>query len=189
MANSIQNVVMQGASGKIGKTLVFRQMRNGETRIANRPMPRSTPLTPDQEAFRERFSSAAYLAKSLVADPILAQQYRAKAKPGQTAYNVAMRDCLIAPQIKSINLEDYSGAIGNVISIWAVDDFKLVSVKLRLLQSDDTLIEAGDATLDTNGRFWTYAATAINAALSGTKVEVTASDIPGNKTVEVSTVD
>lgn len=189
MAKSIQNVVMQGASGKIGKTLVFRQMMNGETVIANRPKPRSKPLTPDQEAFRDRFSNAASLAKSLIEDPILAQQYLAVAKPGQSAYKVAIRDCLVAPQIKSVDLEEYSGSIGNVISIWAVDDFKIVSVKLRLLQSDDTLIEAGDATLDTNGRFWTYTATALNATLSGTKVEVTASDFPGNKTTEVLTMD
>jgi len=189
MAKSIQNVVMQGASGKIGKTLVFRQLSNGETVIANRAKPRGKkPLTPAQEAFRYRFQNAAYMAKIFSQDPILRPRYLAKAKPGQSAYSMALKDCLTAPQIKGINLDAYNGTIGSLISIRAVDDFKVASVRVRILKANDILIEKGFATLNDNGLDWTYVATVANTPPAGTKVEVTVSDVPGNETVEVATI-
>jgi len=187
MAKSIQNVVMQGASGKIGKTLVFRQLSNGETVIANRAKPRTLPPSVHQEANQSRFLNAIYLAKILAVDPILRPQYLAKAKPGQSAFNMALKDCFNAPKIKGIHLDAYDGTIGSLISIRAVDDFKVVSVKLRVLKSNNSLIEQGLATLNNNGLDWTYIATVNNASPSGSKIEVTVSDVPGNQTVEVIT--
>lgn len=188
MAKSFLNVVMQGASGKIGKTLVFRQMRSGETVIANRPKPSDLPLTPGKQAFREKFLNATYLAKKVLHDPMFGPQYLAKKRPGQGAYTVAMKDCLTPPKIMGIFLEGYNGAVGDIISIRATDDFMVTTVKLRILKADDTLIEQGTASLDEFGIDWIYVATVANNPLAGTKVEVTARDIPGNETVEVATI-
>jgi hypothetical protein len=188
MAKSILNVVMQGASGKIGKTLVFRQMRNGETVISNRPKKRTVPLTIAEEEHRERFLEASYLAKRLAKDPVFGPQYLAKAAPGQSAYTVAMTDCLLPPQIKAINVDGYGGTAGDTITIRAIDNFKVTEVKLRILDASDMLLEAGSATLDENDLNWIYQVTAPNFTLAGTKVEVTAIDVPGNKTVETVTI-
>ena len=187
MAKSIQNVVMQGASGKIGKTLVFRQMSNGDTVIANRAKPRNAPPTPNQEAHKTKFQDAISLAKKLAKDPILRPQYLAKANLGQTAFNMAVKDCLNGPKIKGIYLDSYDGAIGSLISIRAVDDFKVASVKLRILKANNSLLEHGLAIPNDNGLDWTYIATVNNNSPSGTKIEVTASDVPGNETVEIIT--
>ncbi len=163
MAKSILNVVMQGASGKIGKTLVFRQLQNGETVIANRPKPRVKPLSSAEEAHRERFLDASF-AKS--------------------AYTVAITDCLTSPTIKEIILDDYSGTIGDVISVRAIDDFNVQTVRVRIMKADNTLLEEGFAVLSDEDLNWNYVATLANASIAGTTIEVIASDIPGNKTVK-----
>lgn len=183
MAKSNLNVVMQGASGKIGKLLVFRQQHDGETVIANRPKKSSRPLHPNLAATRNKFQSAIYKAKRLVKDPMYGPMYEAKKKPGTSAYLAAMADCLNAPQIKEIFLENYTGQIGDLITIYAIDDFMVASVNVRILVSDE-LIEEGAAALDAHGLDWVYTASALNNTLSSTVIEVTARDIPGNKTVE-----
>lgn len=187
MAKSIQNVVMQGASGKIGKTLVFRQMRNGETIIANRAKPSNLPLTPAQETHRSKFIRASYLAKSLLLDPMFGPQYLAKVSRGRTAYNVALTDCLTAPKIMEVSLKDYNGTIGDQIAVRATDDFMVTAVSLRILEADDNVIEEGMAALDNIGLDWVYVATVANSS-AGIKIEITVTDVPGNETVEVISI-
>ena len=96
---------MQGVSGKIGKTLIFRQMKNGTTVIAMRPKPRTKPITPAEAATHQRFKEAAHIAKKRAQDPILRAQYLAKAKPGQSAYLVALTEYLNTPKTKQETLE------------------------------------------------------------------------------------
>lgn len=188
MAKSIQNVVMQGASGKIGKTLVFRQMPNGETVIANKAKRRTKPLTANQEAVVDKFQQATYMARILASDPVLGPAYKAKAGPGQSAYILAMKDCLTPPTIKSIDTLGYTGAVNQGIVIRATDDFKVESVRVRILKPDDTVLEQGIATIQYNNLDWVYVSTLVNGSLLGTKIEVTAIDIPGNETVETVTI-
>ncbi len=106
MAKLINNPVMQGVSGKIGKTLIFRQMKNGTTVIAMRPKPRTKPITPAEAATHQRFKEAAHIAKKRSQDPILRAQYLAKAKPGQSAYLVALTEYLNTPKTKQETLEN-----------------------------------------------------------------------------------
>ena len=96
MAIQTQNVVMQGVSRKIGRTLVFRQMKNGTTVIAQRPKPRSKPVTAAEALTHDRFRAAAHIAKKRSQDPMLRPQYLARAQPGQSAYFVALKEYLNA---------------------------------------------------------------------------------------------
>jgi len=105
MAKLINNPLMQGVSGIIGKTLIFRQMKNGTTVIAMRPKPRTKPITPAEAATHHRFKEAAYIAKQRIQDPILKAQYLAKAKPGQSAYLVALTEYLNSPKTKQQTLK------------------------------------------------------------------------------------
>lgn len=181
---------MQGASGKIGKTLVFRQAENGETIIANRAKKSRKPPHPKQLESIDKFTVAAYIAKIYAKDPILGPQYAEKGKKLQkTAYNMAMQDCLRPPIIKTVDLGHYSGAIGSIIVVRAVDDFKVTSVTVKIIAANETVIEQGYATFQEGGLDWVYVATTANATLSGTKVEVTAADTPGNQTVQVEQIN
>lgn len=190
MAKSIQNVVMQGASGKIGKTLVFRQTKNGDTVIANRAKKSKKPIPPSQEAAMDKFTIAAYTARIFAKDAVLGPQYAEKGKKlNKTAYIVAMQDCLRPPMVRYIDHREYKGEVSNVILVRALDDFKVASVHLRIIAPDGTTIEQGAASLDDVGLHWIYVTTVANATLSGTKIEATAADIPGNQTLLVETIN
>ncbi len=155
MAKSILNVVMQGASGKIGKMLVFRQTRNGETVIAIRGKKRSTPLSAKEEAVRERFREAAHTAKILAKDPVYGAVYRAKAKEqGKTAYILAMKDCLTSPNTKSTKLHAHNGEIVEASVVPVIEDLKAAPIKLRMLKANNTVIEHGLAAVENKKPRW-----------------------------------
>lgn len=182
MAKSIENFVMQGASGKVGKMLVFRQ-RAEQTIIAKRPKKNTKPATEAQLEFRDRFTEAAYYAKSAISNPALKDQYQAKTKPGQSAYNIAFADYLKTPVLRKVMADEYMGQIGDTLTFRIIDNFKLQSVNVRILDEDKNVIEQGAATLLENGLDWQYTATVPNPTVLGTNLEVTVKDTPGNVVV------
>ncbi len=179
MAKSILNVVMQGASGKIGKTLVFRQTRNGETVIAIRGKKRSTPPTAKEAAVRERFKEAAHTAKILINDPVYGPIYRAMAKKqGKTAYILAMKDCLTAPKIKSVKINGTNRESRGAIGIRAIENVKVASVRVHRIQdAGNTLTQQGLATVKGNNLAQLYVTKPENSSFPGCNVQVTASNI------------
>lgn len=183
MARSTNNVVMKGVSGTIGKMLVFRTNAADKTIVARRPKPSTKPLTVDQIAVRERFAEAAFYAKTAIQDPITKGEYQAKAKVGQSAYNVAFADYLKAPELRKIFVDNYNGQIGDSIVVRVIDNFKLQSVTVRILDSANSAIEQGVAVQMPNGLDWEYVTTANNPTVIGSNVEVTAKDTPGNQAV------
>lgn len=183
----VDNDLVMGSSGKIGKMLVFRQ-RAGKTIIAKRGT-RKGPLSVDQETFTERFREAAIYAKKVSDDPIKKAMYEAVAKPGQSAYNLALADFCKAPVVKKITLDDYNGQIGGTILIRAIDNFKVEAVTVQILDENSTILETGQAILEDNGLDWLYTATVDNPSPQGSTVRVTASDLPGNKTVEQKLIE
>ncbi|WP_304068214.1 hypothetical protein [Pedobacter glucosidilyticus] len=178
----IENDLVMGSSGKIGKMLVFRQVA-GKTIVAKRGI-RTAPFTENQEAIKERFKEATLYAKAVTNDPISKQWYEALVKPGQSAYNLALADFCKSPTIKKITLTAYNGQIGNEILIRAVDNFSVETVQIELVDTNGNNIETGVALLQENGLDWMYTVTANNPTLLGTTIRVTATDLPGNQTVK-----
>ncbi len=191
MAKSILNVVMQGASGKIGKMLVFRQTRNGETVIAIRGKKRSTPPTAKEQAVRERFREAAYTAKMLVKDPIYGPRYLAIAKEqGKTAYIIAMKDCLTNPKINLVRVNGNNSEVGEAIVVRDIEDFNVASVRVNILKANYTVIEQGFATVENNNLLdRVYLTRSKIASYSGSNVNVSANNIHGNETVKTVTIN
>ena len=186
MARSNENIVMAGASGKLG-TIVFRQ-KAGKTVISRSPKPRTLAPTAAQLQIQGKFKLAAAYAKTVMLDPVRKDAYKAMAKPGQSAFNVAFSDYFKAPTISAIDTASYTGLVGDLIKIKSTDGFKVVAVKVKIEHADGSLIETGNAVLATDGSGWKYTATQANAVLAGTKVIVTASDTPGNETVQTKTL-
>ena len=169
MAKSINNIVTEGLSGRIGKQIVFSQ-RNGETIVSKFPVRTKKP-TAKQLAQQTKFSNAITYGK----------------RKGVTAYNLAVADFLKAPVIETVDVSAYKGlASGEKIAIAVTDNFKVTSVKVAIVGSDESTVEQGEATLK-EGK-WIYSTTATNTSLSGDKVVVTATDRPGNKTVKETTL-
>jgi hypothetical protein len=186
MAKQERNVVTHGLSGKVGDLLIFRQ-RAGKTVVAKVPAV-NHKVTGAQLAHRRKFQRAVLYAGHVASDPVQSEAYAGKTKPGQTFRNLAVADYLHAPDIEEIDLSGYHGNPGDVIRIEVTDDFAVKEVKVVIINPDGSLVEEGFAQPAATGYEWTYTATATNSDLSGDRIEVFASDTPGNiteKTAEV----
>ena len=177
----LENDLIEGSSGRFGKRLIYSQ-RGRKTVITRRSSRKRNPNTPQQQVVREAFAEGIIYARGVIADPALKSLYQAKVKDNQTAFNLAVSDFCKAPQITKLHVLDYSGQISDKLIVRAVDDFKVESVTLTITDSADSLIEEGTAVLSPNGADWIYLATVANPVLAGTKVMVSAADLPGNVT-------
>lgn len=187
MAESKNNIVTHGLSGKVGDLLVFIQ-RNGKTIVSKAPKERTGGLSDKQEIQKLKFQRAVLYAKTIMNDASKKQMYEAMSddSKGISAYNVAVADLLNAPKIQEINLSAYTGNPGDTIRIIATDDFEVVSVIVKIENSDGSLVEEGSAV--NNGAEWIYTATVLNSDLSGDKITITASDYPDNVTEKFETL-
>lgn len=174
MAQSKNNIVTHGLSGKIGDIIVFSQ-RDGKTIVSKAPRKRTGESSDKQKEQQARFQQAVLYGKSVLADPAQKALYEST---GRRAYNVAVADMLKAPKIDRIDLSNYGGQVGDIIRIRVYDDFKVKQVSVQIYNSNGTLLEEGEAILE--GIDWVYTATAINTELAGDKIVVRATDLPDN---------
>src|ERR1044071_6420874 len=91
MALNLENILLHGVSGAIGRQFVLRR-RNGKTVVCKMPKPYTKPPTQGQLANRERFRKANEFAKSVMADPEKKAYYQSIARDGQSAYNKAFSE-------------------------------------------------------------------------------------------------
>ncbi len=187
MAIVKNNIVTQGLSGKLGDTLVFRQ-RADKTIVAKAPIARGPHGTEPQLAARHTFQMASVYGKAISADPVTKAPYQAATKEGQTAYNIAVADFFLAPDIQEIDISAYNGQPGDIIKVRATDDFKVKSVKVSIENEDGTLLEEGNAKQEGDSEEWIYTATLINTTLAGDKITITATDNPDNMTIDELTL-
>lgn len=183
MSNVSKNPLVRKASGKFSDDFVYRT-RGKKTTIAKLPVfDPNAEKTEKQLEVRELFAAAAMYAQGAITSEDLKKEYQKKTNAQNTAYNIAFRDFLKAPKVRSINSEDYTGAIGSTIVVRAIDDFRVAAVKVSIRTSAGVLIEEGNAILNPIFRErWTYTATQNNAVLAGTVITATAQDLPENKT-------
>ena len=179
----LENDLIEGSSGRFGKRLVYSQ-RGGKTIITRRAARKRDPNSTLQQQVRELFAEGILYGKTVIADEVKKAIYQAKTKGNQTAFNLAVSDFCKAPEIKKYDATAYTGQIGDTISIRAIDDFKVVWVKLVIKDSADSIIEDGAALLSANGADWIYTATVANPTLTGTKLIMSAADMPGNVTTQ-----
>lgn len=180
MAVNKQNVAVEGSSGRFGKNMVFRQ-RGGVTIVSKNPVLKDDYVpTEDQMAQRFAFMEAVMYAKGAIKNPTLKAAYQAKAKPNQSAFNVAFKDYTTAPILHSINYSNYTGAIGGTISCRITDVLAVVAVKVSLYATDGELIEEGMAVQSEFKLDWVYTATVAHTPVLGTHIVVTMTDTPAN---------
>jgi hypothetical protein len=165
--------------------------RRGEDTFITRMPSINKDLVPTdkQVQVRELFAEAAIYARGAISDPDLKKEYKKKAKPGRTAYNIAFRDFLKAPVVKSIDVGKYTGVPASTIVISAKDDFRVAEVIVSIRTAAGLLVEEGNAILNPVKRdTWIYTATQNNTALAGSMILVTARDLPGNAGVLEATL-
>ncbi len=186
MAKLRKNAVVHSASGKFGDLIVFRQLADGSTRIAQAPSSNPNRVKSSGEtANQKRFQRAIMYGQGAIADPELRKQYQEAAdkKPLLSAYNVAVADFSKAPSIEQIDVSRYTGTPGDPIVITATDDFKVAEVRVVISDPDGTIVDEGMAMQDPSFKnVWQWVASKNNDLVKGDKIEVVATDIPGNIT-------
>jgi hypothetical protein len=181
MANVSKNPLLKDVSGKFGDHFVYKT-RGKKTTMARMPTKKEgTVKTENQLKVNSRFNSASKYAKGAVSSEALKKEYQKKVSTQNTAFNIAFRDFLKAPQVTAIDTQKYTGAIGSTITVNAVDDFKVAAVKVSIYSASGVLIEEGDALVDPiYEERWKYTVTQLNSTLEGTVIKAIAMDLPEN---------
>lgn len=130
---------------------------------------------------RDLFKQSVEYAKKAIRDPEIKAAYQKMALPGQTAYNLAIRDAGHAPEVLDIDATEYSGVPGQVIIVEAVDDFTVKSLSVFITSASNRLIESGEAVLLPDGIHWLYKVQKRNQKVNGCTIKAAATDLPGNE--------
>lgn len=180
MAIVKNNVVTEGLSGKLNN-IVFRTLPGGRTIVASKPNTSKKRVDSEaQKRHKGRFRAASMYAKNAMQDPQLKAAYEAKAKPGQTGYNVAIADFLNIPEISELDLKLFSGVKGSKIMVEVVDDHLVTEVQISIYDAQGALVEEGQASESVNGLDWIYTTQKAMTNPSGGSIMIKASDMAGN---------
>ena len=166
MAKVKDNLITEGLSGKLGKRLVARHMRDGRTIIATRPNYTGHKWTPGQRTHHSRFQEAsAYAGLASKTNPVYAALAAGTAK---NAYNLALSDWFKPPVIHEIIQQAGS------ILVHATDNVQVTEVRVAISDEQGNMLEQGKAVPMEKGAWWEYAST------TGGRVHVEAFDLAGN---------
>lgn len=83
---------------------------------------------------------------------------------------MAFQDPYFSPEVVGIITQGYTGQVGSLIMVQAVDDFKVNSVKVQIYSAGDEIVEEGPAVAAGEGLNWNYTATTLNENVAGGKV-------------------
>ncbi len=175
MARVKRNIITEGLSGKLTDLVVFKQVK-GKTLVTKAPKKRTVPLSKKQQLTVNKFTLAMQYAKAALTDPDLKAGYAAMARDGQTAQNAAMLDFFHGPVIHAVFL---SPPDSQLLYIKATDNFKVAKVEVSVLYGDGETPEKGAAILTSNDQ-WIYHLKHPQWLQQGSRLMVTASDLPGN---------
>ena len=187
MAIISPNSLLSNVHGSIGKLTVVHL--NG--RIILRQKPSAKPAaTPKRKAHRGKMGRASQWASCVLADPETAAVYEAAAQgSGLSAHNIAVSDFMNDPVIEDIDLSAYSGQSGQTIRVQAKDGDKvppgvgLASLKVAIRSLAGAILEEGLAT--GQGQAWNYLTQQQMPPGVIVKIEVTATDRPGNHAAKI----
>ena len=167
MAKVKDNPVTEGLSGKLGKRLVFRHMKDGRTIVATRPDYTGHEWTAGQRTHHSRFQqAAAYASAASKTNPLYAELARGTPK---NAYNLALSDWFHAPVIHAITQQD------GRIWVEVTDNVQVAKVLITIVDKQGQTQAHGQAVRVKDAR-WEF-----ETSTEG-KVIVEAFDLAGNVT-------
>ena len=146
---------------------------------------KNNPPSEAQLVVQARVAKAARRVKTKLEDPALRAFYESIAQERDSlAHLVAIKDWMVQPTFKPLDLSEYKGNVGDKISVVAKDDIGLASVIFTLTAMDGTQIEQGPAIEDgVRTGDWFYTATVPVSLGADIFVEARGVDHAGNKTV------
>jgi ABC-type uncharacterized transport system YnjBCD substrate-binding protein len=179
MAKVRNNIFVRGLSGAIGDQFVIRTTRSGKTIIANKPrFDDQREFTEKQKTHQDAFREATTYAKFAKTQPLYIEMAKGT---GSTAYNIAISDWFGAPQVLEINVDNWTGEMGQTIRVKARDNVKVARVAVVIRDANEEILEMGAAVQSEEGTvWWTYTTQALVTMTPFPTVEAIAQDLPGN---------
>jgi hypothetical protein len=178
MAKNLNNVLLQGMTGKIGD-LVFT--RDG--RVRSRPDVSKRKWSPCQCAHLSRVQEGKVWARHALSDPALRPWYASLAskKPGLGAWHIAISDYYNRPEIVRLTLHDNRPAHPVLVKILATDKFMVREVRVTVSGPGGKVVEVAAASHETPFDEWTCPLKSDLFRKPGLILTVEATDTPGNR--------
>lgn len=174
------SIITMGLSGRVGN-LVFSQ-RNGKTVVSKMPK-KSKKSTAKQRSIRDRFRQGAAYARVASTTPELAAIYKNHLSKKLTVFTRAFKDFWTSPKIQAVDIAAYDGSVGSLISIRAMDNFRVSEVEVSIISPTGELIDQGLAERSLYNDQWCFhTIAAVNP--SRCIIQVKARDMAGNETVQ-----
>ena len=181
------NPLIKGYHGTFAN-VVHRRWGDQHVIVQKRPDFSNVKWSKAQKANRKRFSEAMAYARKVLADPEMRAYYKAKAKHGQTIWNVAVADYMLRPEITKTDISGYKGSKGDIIKVKAHDRYCVASVLVFVYNALGLEVESGLATENLSDGYWHYKAQDDNPLWQGGRIMFRVTDSPGNTVTEVKPV-
>ena len=179
MAVSYNNVITSGYSGRVGD-VVFRNY-NGKSVMAKRPDCSKVIKSERQLEFNDKFKRAVKYGQYVIKNPELTAYYKRK-RPDMDPYHAAISDYLSRPVIERVDVGDYQGLPGNVVTVSVWDKWGIEGVDMVIFNALGEVLECGAAVPRqfSGNTEWNYTATVENVDFKSSRILVRVKDRPGN---------
>jgi hypothetical protein len=180
MTGLYSNYFIRGSRGVAGSQFMTCITRSGKIIMTEKSISEDHRAVPDlKKSQQDVLRLAATYAEFAEREPV----YINKAmETGTTAYNLAIVDCLGAPKVLEINVDNWTGKIGQTIRVKARDNVMVARVTVVIRPAAGNVLEAGEAIQSEEGSvWWNYTTQALAPMTPFPIVEATAQDLPGNK--------
>lgn len=179
MARLYNNIIILGSNGLVGG-----QFGNYKTLLERSLLARKPLLDDFRKAKEARTAHEAAVRESTTYANFSQTQdvYINKAKRlGVTPYYIALADWFEAPRVLEINVDSWTGKIGQTIRVKARDNVKVERVSVVIRDANENVLETGETTQSEPGSlWWSYTTKKLVPMTPFPIVEATAYDLPGN---------
>lgn len=179
MANIDRNIFIHGLTEILADRSANIKTRSGKTILASHPMfDDSRECTETQETHQDALREATTHANFAQRQEAYLNKARGNAA---TAYSLALIDWFGAPKVLEINVDEWTGEVGETIRVKARDNVMVAGVTVIIRDVNDNLLEMGEAVQSEAGSaWWNYTTRSRVTTPRFPTVEAAARDLCGN---------
>jgi hypothetical protein len=179
MAVSYNNVITRNYSGRVGDIILKNY--DGKSVMTKRPDCSKVIKSERQMVFMNKFARSVKFGQFAKDNPTLIKHYN-EIRPDLSTYHAAVSDYQSSPVIEHVDVSEYQGHPGDVVTVSAWDKFEIKGVGVVIFNDLGEVIEFGEAVprqFSANTE-WDYTATVENIDYKSSRILVRAKDHPGN---------
>jgi hypothetical protein len=180
MAHIDRNISIHGLATLLGERFLYRKTTTGKFIVANKrifgeTLKHTATKKTYQEALRE---AAAHAAFSCTEELYANRATRTLA----TSYSMALIDSFGAPRVLEIDVDEWTGGIGETIRVKARDNINVAAVVVVIRAANGNMLEIGEAVQSEAGSpWWNYTTKSRVCIVPFPSVEAIAYDLAGNR--------